>query len=76
MLQNTKTSMATTLKYSRREAHEVTFGGVKIGSTHPIAVQSMTNTPTADVALSVEQRRARLSAQSWSSYAKRGALRP
>ena len=24
--------MATTLKYSRREAHEVTFGGVKIGS--------------------------------------------
>mgnify|MGYP002513906418 CR=1 FL=1 len=55
MLQNTKTSMATTLKYSRREAHEVTFGGVKIGSTHPIAVQSMTNTPTADVALSVEQ---------------------
>lgn len=55
MLQNTETSMATTLKYSRREAHEVTFGGVKIGSTHPIAVQSMTNTPTADVALSVEQ---------------------
>ena len=55
MLQNRKTSMSTTLKYSRREAHEVTFGGVKIGSTHPIAVQSMTNTPTADVALSVEQ---------------------
>ena len=47
--------MSTTLKYSRREAHEVTFGGVKIGSTHPIAVQSMTNTPTADVTLSVEQ---------------------
>ena len=43
------------MKYSRREAHEVTFGGVKIGSTHPIAVQSMTNTPTADVAQSVEQ---------------------
>ena len=55
MLQNTKLSMGTTLKYSRREAHEVTFGGVKIGSTHPIAVQSMTNTPTADVSLSVEQ---------------------
>ena len=47
--------MATTLKYSRREAHEVTFGGVKIGSTHPIAMQSMTNTPTADVELSVAQ---------------------
>lgn len=55
MLQNIKTSMATTLKYSRREAHEVTFGGVKIGSTHPIAMQSMTNTPTADVELSVAQ---------------------
>ena len=55
MLQNRKTSMSTTLKYSRRQAHEVTFGGVKIGSTHPIAVQSMTNTPTADVTLSVEQ---------------------
>ena len=47
--------MSTTLKYGRRKAHEVTFGGVKIGSENPIAVQSMTNTPTADVTLSVEQ---------------------
>ena len=47
--------MSTTLKYSRRKAHEVTFGGVKIGSENPIAVQSMTNTPTADVELSVAQ---------------------
>ena len=47
--------MSTTLKYGRRKAHEVTFGGVKIGSENPIAVQSMTNTPTADVELSVAQ---------------------
>ena len=43
------------MKYCRREAHEVSFGGVTIGSNRPIAVQSMTNTPTADVALSVAQ---------------------
>ena len=55
LLQNTEISMSTTLKYGRRKAHEVTFGGVKIGSENPIAVQSMTNTPTADVTLSVEQ---------------------
>ena len=55
MLQNTKISMSTTLKYGRRKAHEVTFGGVKIGSENPIAVQSMTNTPTADVEISVAQ---------------------
>ena len=42
-------------KYSRREAHEVNVGGVKIGSLHPIQVQSMTNTPTADTPLSVAQ---------------------
>ncbi|MBR2429010.1 MAG: (E)-4-hydroxy-3-methylbut-2-enyl-diphosphate synthase [Alistipes sp.] len=47
--------MSTTLKYSRRATHEVSFGGVTIGGQHPIAVQSMTNTPTADVELSVAQ---------------------
>ena len=31
------------------------IGDVKIGSAYPIAVQSMTNTPTADTAASVEQ---------------------
>ncbi len=41
--------------YKRREAHEVRVGVVKIGSSHPIAVQSMTNTPTADTELSVAQ---------------------
>jgi (E)-4-hydroxy-3-methylbut-2-enyl-diphosphate synthase len=30
-------------------------GGVKIGGSHPIVVQSMTNTDTADVAATVAQ---------------------
>ncbi|MBO5830663.1 MAG: (E)-4-hydroxy-3-methylbut-2-enyl-diphosphate synthase [Alistipes sp.] len=47
--------MKKSLKYSRRPSHEVSFGGVTIGGTRPIAVQSMTNTPTADVELTVEQ---------------------
>ena len=47
--------MGITLKYSRRASHEVSFGGVTIGGENPIAVQSMTNTPTADIARSVEQ---------------------
>jgi (E)-4-hydroxy-3-methylbut-2-enyl-diphosphate synthase len=33
-------------------------GGVPMGSTHPIVVQSMTNTDTADVAATVQQVRA------------------
>ena len=47
--------MGTTLKYSRRLSHEVSFGGVTIGGKNPIAVQSMANTPTADVERSVAQ---------------------
>ena len=42
-------------KYIRRKAHEVHIGNVRIGSEHPIAVQSMTNTPTANTELSVAQ---------------------
>ena len=42
-------------EYSRRVSHEVCVGNVKIGSNYPIAVQSMTNTPTADTASSVAQ---------------------
>ncbi len=36
----------------------VSVGGVPVGSTHPIVVQSMTNTDTADVAATVAQIRA------------------
>ena len=39
----------------RRQAVVVDVGGVKIGGKHPIVVQSMTNTDTADVASTVNQ---------------------
>ncbi len=39
----------------RRRAVVVDVGGVKIGGTHPIVVQSMTNTDTADVTATVNQ---------------------
>jgi (E)-4-hydroxy-3-methylbut-2-enyl-diphosphate synthase len=43
---------------SRRRTVTVSVGGVKVGSAHPIVVQSMTNTDTADVAATVAQVRA------------------
>jgi (E)-4-hydroxy-3-methylbut-2-enyl-diphosphate synthase len=39
----------------RRQAAVAQVGGVAIGSGHPVVVQSMTNTDTADVAATVEQ---------------------
>jgi (E)-4-hydroxy-3-methylbut-2-enyl-diphosphate synthase len=43
---------------SRRETVTVSVGNVRVGSCHPIVVQSMTNTDTADVAGTVAQVRA------------------
>jgi (E)-4-hydroxy-3-methylbut-2-enyl-diphosphate synthase len=43
--------------YSRRASVVVDVGGVKVGGTHPIVAQSMTNTDTADVAATVAQVR-------------------
>jgi len=43
---------------TRRETIPVNVGGVWIGGSHPIAVQSMTNTDTADVAATVAQAEA------------------
>src|SRR6266404_6664311 len=40
---------------TRRPSVPVNVGGVWIGGNHPIAVQSMTNTDTADVAATVAQ---------------------
>jgi (E)-4-hydroxy-3-methylbut-2-enyl-diphosphate synthase len=40
---------------TRRTAAVVDVGGVKIGGTHPIVVQSMTNTDTADATATVNQ---------------------
>jgi (E)-4-hydroxy-3-methylbut-2-enyl-diphosphate synthase len=39
----------------RRRTVTVTVGGVKVGSDHPIVVQSMTNTDTADVEVTARQ---------------------
>jgi (E)-4-hydroxy-3-methylbut-2-enyl-diphosphate synthase len=41
----------------RRQTPTVLIGGVPVGSAHPIVVQSMTNTDTADVAATVAQVR-------------------
>jgi len=42
----------------RRPTITVNVGGVQVGSAHPIVVQSMTNTDTADVAATAAQVRA------------------
>lgn len=42
-------------KYARRQSHEVRIADCTIGSNHPIAIQSMTNTPTSDTSASVAQ---------------------
>ena len=47
--------MSVTVKYKRRESCPVRIGSVTIGGGCPIAVQSMTNTPTADTEASVAQ---------------------
>ena len=39
----------------RYKTREIAIGGVKIGGNNPIAIQSMTNTPTADVDATVSQ---------------------
>ena len=40
---------------TRRQTVTATIGGIPVGSGHPIVVQSMTNTDTADVAATVQQ---------------------
>ncbi len=47
--------MTTAAPAPRRMAVPVAVGGVTVGGDHPIVVQSMTNTDTADVAATVEQ---------------------
>jgi len=45
-------------EYHRRQTVVVDVGGVKVGGTHPIVVQSMTNTDSADVDATAGQVRA------------------
>src|SRR5262245_66580285 len=40
---------------ARRKAAAVDVGGIKVGGNHPVVVQSMTNTDTADVQSTVNQ---------------------
>jgi (E)-4-hydroxy-3-methylbut-2-enyl-diphosphate synthase len=40
---------------ARRHTVTATIGGVRVGSDHPIVIQSMTNTDTADVPATVQQ---------------------
>ena len=42
-------------RYTRRDTKEIKIGTVKIGAGNPIAIQSMTNTPTEDVKATVAQ---------------------
>ena len=42
-------------KIKRKKTRQITVGKVKVGGTAPIAVQSMTNTPTQDIAATVAQ---------------------
>lgn len=43
------------MNYTRRKTVTVRVGGVAVGSGHPIVVQSMTNTDTADPAATADQ---------------------
>jgi len=50
-----KDSMSTLSPITRRNAVGVKIGGITVGGGHPIVVQSMTNTATADIASTVTQ---------------------
>lgn len=50
-----KTPEAEKQRYERRKTHQVRVRNIYIGSEHPVVVQSMTNTDTADVDKTVEQ---------------------
>lgn len=43
------------MKITRRKTRTINLGGVKIGGTNPVSVQSMTKTDTLDVAATVAQ---------------------
>ena len=54
---NLKRALSETLVpfANRRQTVTVDVGGVRVGSAHPIVVQSMTNTDTADAAATAAQ---------------------
>ena len=52
---STRQTEINLFNYSRRKSVEVKVGGVTIGYSNPVRVQSMTNTSTMDTDGSVEQ---------------------
>ncbi len=52
---NTHNKFSTTLPQPRHQSISVNVGGIMIGGQHPIVVQSMTNTDTADVEATAKQ---------------------
>jgi (E)-4-hydroxy-3-methylbut-2-enyl-diphosphate synthase len=55
MLLPTTTYISAMPPLTRRRTVTATIGGVQVGSDHPIVIQSMTNTDTADVPVTVQQ---------------------
>ncbi|MDR0273509.1 MAG: flavodoxin-dependent (E)-4-hydroxy-3-methylbut-2-enyl-diphosphate synthase, partial [Clostridiales bacterium] len=39
----------------RNKTRVINIGGVRVGGRHPVVIQSMTNTPTEDIAATVAQ---------------------
>jgi (E)-4-hydroxy-3-methylbut-2-enyl-diphosphate synthase len=47
--------MSGAVVHPRRKTHNIQIGKIWVGSMHPVVVQSMTNTDTADIESSVKQ---------------------
>ena len=58
----------------RRRTVTVRVGGIPVGSAHPVVVQSMTNTDTADVEQTAAQGRALAEAGTQDRRKNRGGI--
>ena len=54
-IRSSSTNMSTIPNYHRRQSVAVTVGSVTIGGGHPVVVQSMTNTDTANATATAKQ---------------------
>ena len=52
-----KDGLPNLFNYAPRKSHEVRIGNCPLGGDHPLRIQSMTTTPTADAAASAAQCR-------------------
>lgn len=53
--QGSKSESGEAFQYKRFITREVNIGGIPLGGTNPVRIQTMTNTPTIDTAATVEQ---------------------